>query len=254
MSGLSSQGELPQCAARGLPDEPPGRSQGELPQCAARGLPDEPPGRSQGELPQCATRRYPSDRSVGGLGIGLALVKRLVEMHGGTVVAHSAGAGHGSEFVCRLPLLAASLQPALAPAGAAMPVPPTGWRILVVDDNRDAADSLAAILSMEGHHIHVANDGAQALELASALRPEVVLLDLGLPTLNGYQVCRALREQAWGKETVVVALTGWGQDEQRARTSEAGFDAHIVKPVDPDGLTSLLLSLRAPAAQPLTPT
>ena len=187
-------------------------------------------------------------RSAGGLGIGLALVKRLVEMHGGSVAAHSAGVGHGSEFVFRLPLGADSgTQPPHPLAAVAEPAPSAGWRILVVDDNRDAADSLAAILSLSGHQTHIAHDGAQALEMATALRPEVMLLDIGLPKLNGYQVCRALREQPWGKGVVVVALTGWGQDEQRARTSEAGFDAHIIKPVDPDGLASLLVSLRAAA-------
>ncbi len=196
-------------------------------------------------------------RGGGGLGIGLALVKRLVEMHGGSVVARSAGVGQGSEFVCRLPLLADSahaVQTAqtaqTAPVPVAAPTPAPGWRILVVDDNRDAADSLASILSLEGHRTHIAHDGAQALEMATALRPQVVLLDIGLPKLNGYEVCRALREQAWGKEIVVVALTGWGQEEQRAKTSAAGFDAHVIKPVDLDELAGLLVSLRAPVAHP----
>jgi PAS domain S-box-containing protein len=183
------------------------------------------------------------ERSQGGLGIGLTLVKRLVEMHGGTVEARSAGEGHGSEFIVRLPALAQpSSELVTPPPIAAEPV--QGRRILVVDDNRDAATSLSMLLQITGNETYMAHDGAEALEAAQEHRPEVMLLDLGLPIMNGYEVCRRVREQPWGREMVLIALTGWGQEEDRRRSSEVGFDAHMVKPVEYDALTSLLDSLR----------
>jgi CheY-like chemotaxis protein len=180
------------------------------------------------------------ERSHGGLGIGLSLVRRLVEMHGGTVEARSEGLGKGSEFVVRLPALArpADEQPP-APGNDAEAAAPTR-RILVVDDNRDSALSLAMMLSLMGNETRTAHDGPEGLEAAAAFRPDVLLLDIGLPKMNGYDVCRRLRDQPWGKSIVIVALTGWGQEEDRRRSREAGFDHHLVKPVDPPVLEALL--------------
>ncbi|WKB52468.1 PAS domain S-box protein [Eleftheria terrae] len=180
------------------------------------------------------------ERSQGGLGIGLALVKRLVEMHGGHVEAASAGLGHGSEFCVQLPL--ARSQPAQPPAPAE-PVNPAecaGRRMLVVDDNKDAALSLAAILQIMGNDARVAHDGVEALGLAASFRPQIILLDIGMPRLNGYETARLMREQPWGRDALLVALTGWGQDEDRRRSREAGFDHHLVKPVEPEALERLL--------------
>jgi two-component system CheB/CheR fusion protein len=186
------------------------------------------------------------DRSQGGLGIGLTLVKNLVELHGGSVEAHSDGPGQGSEFVVRLPVLVGARPPAPLEATPADVRAKTQLRrILVVDDNRDSAESLAILLTITGHEVHTAHDGEQALEAAAALRPEVVLLDIGLPRLNGYEACRRFREQPWGKKMVVVALTGWGQEEDRRKTREGGFDYHLVKPVDLEALQALLARLSA---------
>jgi PAS domain S-box-containing protein len=182
------------------------------------------------------------ERSRDGLGIGLALVKTLVEMHDGTVEAHSAGLGRGSEFVVRLPLLEAepAPPPAAISARPAPPVPPR--RILIVDDNEDGAESLAILLRLDGHETFTAHDGVEAVEAAGRLRPDVVLLDIGLPELNGYEACRRIREQPWAKDVMLVAVTGWGQDVDRQRSREAGFDAHTVKPVDHDALVRLISS------------
>jgi CheY-like chemotaxis protein len=182
------------------------------------------------------------ERSRDGLGIGLTLVKTLVEMHGGTVEVHSGGPGRGSEFVVRLPIFEDSRQ---SPTGSALSqqMPASGRRILIVDDNEDGAQSLALLLKLDGHETHTAHDGLEALAAADRLRPDVVLLDIGLPKLNGYEVCRHLRQQPWGKGLVLVALTGWGQEEDRQRSTEAGFDTHLVKPVDHEALAELLASL-----------
>src|SRR5262249_5693493 len=179
------------------------------------------------------------ERSQGGLGIGLTLVKRLVGMHGGTVTARSEGIGRGSEFVVRLPVLivqpkAETSQPISEPSKT------TARRILVVDDNTDAASSLARLLEITGNETQTAHDGLQALEAAEKFRPDVVLLDIGLPRLNGYEACRHIREQAWSKGMVLVALTGWGQDDDRRKSHEAGFDHHLIKPVDYAVLMKLL--------------
>ncbi len=159
------------------------------------------------------------ERSQGGLGIGLTLVKRLTEMHGGTVAAFSAGAGRGSEFVVRLPVAAAEPVPVRDDdEGAARPVPRTALRILVADDNADSADSLADLLGLVGHEVVTAGDGQEAVDKAEAFRPDVVLTDIGMPRLNGYEVARALRLRPWAKGVTIVALTGWGQeDDKRAR-------------------------------------
>lgn len=182
-----------------------------------------------------------------GLGIGLSLVKNLVEMHEGTVEAISAGIGTGAEIVLRLPMhrhVVADVPP--APAPPAVEDTPR-WRILIVDDNSDSADSLALLLELDGHETHTAPDGLAALEAAERLHPDVVLLDIGLPRMDGYEVCRRLRKEPWCASTMLVALTGWGQHDDRRRSREAGFDHHLVKPVDHAALMQLLMS-RASAA------
>jgi PAS domain S-box-containing protein len=188
------------------------------------------------------------ERSQGGLGIGLALVQRLVELHGGTVTAASAGLGQGSEFVVRLPVSSAEpeQQPFPRPRPELFAAPPR--RILVVDDNLDSATTLAALLQHLGHDTRTAHDGIAALEEASRSRPDVILLDIGLPKRNGYDTCRAIRDEAWGKDVLMVALTGWGQLEDRRKSADAGFDRHMVKPVDHVALLELLTSLPRPTS------
>jgi PAS domain S-box-containing protein len=193
------------------------------------------------------------ERSQGGLGIGLTLVKRLVEMHGGSVAAHSDGAGRGSEFVVRLPVPIAFAAPG-SPARPDEPVTdaPACCRLLIVDDNNDAATSLGMMLRILGYETRTAGDGLAGLEAAAEFRPDVLLLDIGMPKLNGYDVARRIREQPWGKGPVLIAVTGWGQAEDRQRSSEAGFDHHLVKPVDPAALTKLLASLATARDRQLT--
>lgn len=182
------------------------------------------------------------ERRTGGLGIGLTLVKQLVEMHDGRVEAFSDGPGLGSEFVVRLPMVVGVV--ADRPAAPPSPAQSTkARRILVVDDNRDSAASLAMLLKISGNDTFTAHDGLEAIGAAERLQPDVVLLDIGLPHLNGFDACRRIREQPWGKEMALIALTGWGQDEDRRRSREAGFDAHVVKPVDLATLTNLLASV-----------
>jgi PAS domain S-box-containing protein len=181
-------------------------------------------------------------RSQGGLGIGLCLVKRLVEMHGGRIEARSEGLGKGSEFVVHLPL-AVGASVADEPEQDVCEVVKSSLRILVVDDNRDSADSLSMILKATGYHTRTAYDGEEAVSAARAYRPDVILLDLGLPKLNGYEACRRIRQQPDGSSPVIVAQTGWGQDEDRRRSHDAGFDYHLVKPVDPQALLKLLAGL-----------
>ena len=183
-----------------------------------------------------------SDRAQGGLGIGLTLVKRLAEMHGGSIEASSAGEGQGSEFVVRLPILSKrTAGPQSEPDTASEPS--LERRILIVDDNLDSADSLAMLLEITGNKTYMAHDGVEAIEAINKYRPEVVLLDIGLPKLDGHEVCRHVREQPWGKDIVVIALTGWGQEDDRRKSEEAGFNGHLVKPVDYDKLLELLNSL-----------
>jgi PAS domain S-box-containing protein len=180
------------------------------------------------------------ERSQGGLGIGLSLVKRLVELHGGTVKALSAGPGRGSEFIVRLPVLHAVTPVETSPATNGNSAGHTRRRILVVDDNRDSAASLAMMLDLLGNETRTAHDGEEALSAAAAFRPDMILLDIGMPKLNGYEAARRIRTEPWGKAVVLVALTGWGQDEDRRRSAEAGFNFHLVKPVDPEELGKLL--------------
>jgi len=183
------------------------------------------------------------DRSQTGLGIGLSLVKALVELHGGTVDAHSEGHGCGSEFIVRLPVMAPDSSLAATHAGdPAAPDEGTKMRLLVVDDLKDAADSLAALLEMLGHEVHVAYDGERGVAAARRLKPDVVFLDLGMPKVNGYEACRMIRRE-FGNDIFVVALTGWGQDEDRKRSAVAGFDRHLVKPVDPGAVVTMLAAL-----------
>ena len=181
-----------------------------------------------------------SDRTQSGLGIGLALVRQLVEMHGGSIAAYSEGPGKGSEFVVRLPLYAhenTAATPALLHGQYVTAAPRT---ILVADDNADALASLAMLLELTGHRVYTASNGQQTLESAERERPEVILLDIGMPALDGYEVARRIRAQPWGKQITLVALTGWGQDSDRRLSSEAGFDAHLVKPVKLEDLTEVL--------------
>ncbi|MBY0525621.1 MAG: PAS domain S-box protein [Gemmataceae bacterium] len=183
------------------------------------------------------------DRSQGGLGVGLALVRGLVELHGGAVEAHSSP-GEGSEFIVRLPRIEA---PADAPTETVREcksaTSETTLRVLVVDDNRDGAESLALMLRMVGHDTRTAHDGVEAVQAAAAFRPDVVLLDIGMPRMNGYEAARHIREQPWGKRMVLVALTGWGQEEDKRRATEAGFHYHLTKPVEPGALEKLLEGL-----------
>jgi signal transduction histidine kinase len=178
-----------------------------------------------------------------GLGIGLALVRRLLEMHGGSIEAHSEGKGRGSRFVIRLPLCTDRSQPVAEGPSRVREIPSIRRRILVVDDNLDALHSLAALLRLTGHEVYSAVTGERALELAEATRPEVVLLDLGMPHPDGYEVARRVRLQPWGKQVALIAVTGWGQDSDRRRSGEAGFDGHLVKPVGLERLEQLLADL-----------
>jgi signal transduction histidine kinase len=182
---------------------------------------------------------HPFERPAGGLGIGLTLARRLVEMHGGTLEADSAGLGRGSRFSVRLAL--PNGEPGVVSPAGEFDVPlPASRRILVVDDNQDAAEMLAMMLTAWGQETRVAHDGLAALDAATEFQPEVVLLDIGLPQLDGYDTARRMRQQAWGRAALLVAVTGWGQESDLERSREAGFDHHLVKPVAPHALRGLL--------------
>jgi PAS domain S-box-containing protein len=185
------------------------------------------------------------ERAQGGLGVGLALVERLVTLHGGTVTAFSGGPGKGSQFTIRLPALQAHGQAAHGQAApevhaAAPSGPEKHCRILVVDDNEDSAESLGMLLHMLGHEVKTANDGASALGAAAEFRPDVAILDIGLPKVNGYELAKQIREQPWGRDVVLVALTGWGQEQYRRRSAESGFNHHLTKPVEFEVLQQIL--------------
>ncbi len=187
------------------------------------------------------------NRAQGGLGIGLTLVKSLVELHKGSVTAVSAGLGQGSEFVVRLPIAAVSaVQPDPASGGSIAGGVPLR-RVLVVDDNRDAAASLSRLLTLDGHDVRVAHDGPGALEMARDYRPDLIFLDIGMPEMDGYEVARRLRQQPEMDNTPLAALTGWGQPTDRQRSAEAGFDHHLVKPLDLTALQKLLTDPRRSA-------
>jgi two-component system CheB/CheR fusion protein len=179
------------------------------------------------------------DRAQGGLGIGLSLVDRLVRAHGGSVEAHSAGRGCGSEFIVRLPCL-----PLRESSNAKPPVHAAGHagsrRVLVVDDNVDGAESLAILLEHEGHTVRTANDGAEAVVTARTFHPEVVLLDIGLPGMTGYEVARTLRGSRETSKALLIAMTGYGQPEDVGRAKAAGFDHHVVKPVPLEKILDLV--------------
>jgi CheY-like chemotaxis protein len=187
------------------------------------------------------------DRADGGLGIGLTLVKSLVELHGGQVEALSDGHGKGSEFVIRLPIGRAEAERPVdrtTPTHAATPA----RRILAVDDNVDSVESLARLLGLQGHEVRTAYDGPTALATAEAFQPQVVLLDIGLPRMDGYEVARRLRKKTGLKDILLVAVTGYGQDDDRRRATEAGFDGHLVKPADLGVLQALLTTTANPRA------
>ncbi|HEX6126562.1 MAG TPA: ATP-binding protein [Pyrinomonadaceae bacterium] len=175
----------------------------------------------------------------GGLGIGLALAKQLIEMHGGSIEARSDGELRGSEFTVRLPIMKDSA-PVAVERSATQNAAPSGRRILVVDDNFDSAESMAILLRLSGNECTIAHDGPQSIELAETFHPDIILLDIGLPGMGGHEVCSFIRSQQWGKDIWIMAMTGWGQAEDRKRSKEAGFDAHLVKPVDITKLYELI--------------
>ena len=192
-------------------------------------------------------------RSQTGLGIGLTLVKQMTELHGGSVAVWSAGLGKGTEFTITLPLAV----PLETPAAAQTPASSERlrWKILVADDSQDGADSLAFLLKAAGHDVHTAYDGRTAIQLAEELKPDVVLLDIGMPEVSGYDVARAIRRESWGRGMRLFALTGWGQAEHRRRSLEVGFDDHLVKPVELDVLENLLqMGIPAPISGKVQPT
>ena len=185
------------------------------------------------------------DRPQGGLGIGLSLAKQLVDLHGGRIEAASPGPGRGSEFKVRLPVILPAQQVGeTSSAGPKEGGEGSALRILVVDDNRDAAESLAMLLRARGHQVETAFDGLAGVEAAQRSRPDLMLLDIGMPRLDGYSACRRIREQPWGKGLRIVALTGWGQEEDRRKSESAGFDGHLVKPIAADDLQRLLADTR----------
>ncbi|HKQ56974.1 MAG TPA: response regulator [Candidatus Eisenbacteria bacterium] len=192
----------------------------------------------------------------GGLGIGLALVHKIVEMHGGSVEVRSEGLGRGSEFLVHLPVADLSRVSVAAPAASAAADPPEprrSRRILVVDDHEDSAESLSMLLSRSGNEVRTVHDGLTAITVAESFQAEVVLLDIGLPLLDGYHVAAKIREQPWGKTMTLVAVTGWGREEHRRRAKEAGFDAHLIKPVEFSAVSRLLAELtpRKPEPEPI---
>jgi signal transduction histidine kinase/CheY-like chemotaxis protein len=186
--------------------------------------------------------RKPGMAPGGGLGIGLAVVRRLVELHGGHVSVASAGRGKGTEFVVSLPLLRNECPPPRLGSSSSGQLAPREARVLVCDDNVDAADTLAQLLQLHGFEARVTYDGTSALRVAEELRPDAAILDLGLADIAGEDVARAIRAQPWSAGLLLVAVTGWGQDHDRQRTAQAGFDHHLVKPVDPDELVALLVA------------
>ena len=189
------------------------------------------------------------ERSEGGLGIGLALVQGLLSLHGGTIEARSAGRMQGSEFIVRLPASTASIDVPALPQVADSPPSVARLRVLVADDNLDSATLSATLIGLWGHEAHQAHAGQEALELAEHYRPDAALLDIGMPDLDGYQVAAAIRKASWGRQMLLIALTGWGREEDKQRALSAGFDHHLTKPIDPAKLESLLLSVQRGAGK-----
>jgi CheY-like chemotaxis protein len=189
-------------------------------------------------------------RSEGGLGLGLTLVHRLVEMHGGKVEVRSEGMNRGSEFIVQLPVTAQ--RPAsdglMQDQIGQTSLPVRSRRILVADDFPQSAETLARLLEKDGNEVQIAKDGVAAVETAAEFLPDIILMDLAMPRLDGYQAAHRIRQQPWGKPMILIALTGWGQQQDRRRTQEAGFDAHLTKPVNYDAIVSLLTRLTTPAA------
>lgn len=175
----------------------------------------------------------------------MCLVKRLVERHGGSVEAKSGGLGQGSEFVVRLPIVVEQTYSRQMSDDGDQATPTSDLRILVVDDHRDVAESFAMILTLMGNNVHMAYDGEEAVTAAREFEPHVVLCDIGLPKLNGYEACRQMKAQAWDKNMILIAVTGWGQANDRRNARQAGFDDHLVKPVDPQALMKLLAKLES---------
>jgi len=180
------------------------------------------------------------ERSEGGLGIGLALVRGLVELHGGSVRAHSRGVGQGSEFVVRLPIGNAEVGMSSDETGARASAGAKPLRLLVADDNRDSAATCAALLEASGHQVSIAHTGREAFDLACSLQPDALLLDIGMPELNGYQLAQRIRGTGWGRRAMLIAITGWGQEQDKRQALAAGFDRHLTKPIDPSVLEALL--------------
>jgi CheY-like chemotaxis protein len=178
------------------------------------------------------------DRAEGGLGIGLALSRGLVGLHGGRLEVRSDGLGTGSEFIVHLPLAQAEAR--VEAAGPAQLPQARNRTVLIADDNEDARDSMAQLVELQGHRVFVAADGTQALALAQEVGPDVAVLDIGMPTMNGYDVARTIRAAPWGRAIRLIALTGWGQADDQAQAHAAGFDHHLTKPADPDRLFRLL--------------
>lgn len=203
-----------------------------------------PPAKLEAIFEMFAQMEAGLPRSQGGLGIGLALARRLLALHGGSVQAFSEGPGRGSEFVVRLPLASRTCRTGIA--AQREEVTPPSRRILVVDDNTDTATSLAALLRLSHHETYTAHDGLEALKAAERLRPDVVLLDVQMPELNGYEVCRRIRQRPWGKNVTLIAITGLGQESDKQKSSEAGFDAHLTKPPEYAAIARLLMSRPRP--------
>jgi CheY-like chemotaxis protein len=184
-------------------------------------------------------------RAQTGLGIGLTLVRSLVEMHGGKVEARSGGVGKGSAFIVRLPI-ASRVAPAREAHIGGLAALREQPRVLVVDDNRDAADSLGALLRMMGANVQIAHDGREAVETFDAFRPAAVFLDLGMPVMDGFEAARLIRSRPYGNDVMLIALTGWGQEQDRRRTEAAGFTVHMAKPADLESLRAVLSSISSP--------
>jgi CheY-like chemotaxis protein len=182
--------------------------------------------------------------SEGGLGIGLALAHGLVTLHGGTLEVHSKGPGCGSEFIVRIPAGISNLEhlPAQDSEECAGGI---RLKVLVVDDNKDVADTCSMLIELSGHHVQVAYTGSDGIEIAEAFRPQVILTDIGLPDIDGYEFAQQVRGTPWGKTTVLVAITGWGAQESKQQSALAGFNHHLTKPIDPRTIESLLVSLAA---------